>query len=160
MSSVTVPSAPTVPPEVSARMRRVRSEGTGPEKAFYGALRRIGFAFETHRRDLPGKPDIVFPFARLAIFLDGDLWHGHQWKLRGFDSLEDQFEGIENNNYWRTKLSRNIERDFRNTASLLDAGWRVLRFWSRSHLINGRKPLWDRRFALLPFRKTPIYFFF
>jgi len=130
MNSLTVSPLPNVPPDVSAKMRRVRSEGTGPEKSFYQALRRIGFSFETHRRDLPGKPDIVFPLARLAVFLDGDLWHGHQWKLRGFGSLDDQFVGISNSNYWQSKLSNNLERDFSNTASLLDAGWRVLRFWS------------------------------
>ena len=108
----------------------MRSEGTGPEKAFYEALRRIGISFETHRRDLPGKPDIVFPLARLAIFLDGDLWHGHQWKLRGFRSLDAQFARINNQAYWRSKLAKNVERDFNNTASLLDGGWRVLRFWT------------------------------
>jgi len=76
MGTATVPSNAAVPPEISAKMRRVRSEGTGPEKAFYAALRRIGFSFETHRRDLPGKPDIVFPMAGLAVFLQEV--RGHQ----------------------------------------------------------------------------------
>ena len=130
MSDLSVLPTFPVRPEISDRMRRVQSENTHPEKAFTERLRRIGLAFETHRRDLPGKPDFVFPYARLVVFVDGDLWHGNQWKLRGFGSLDDQFENVNNKSYWRSKLSKNIDRDFSNTAALLQNGWRVLRFWS------------------------------
>src|SRR5690242_17789981 len=114
MTSLSVEPPTNVSPAVSDRMRRVRSEDTQPEKAFTDRLRRIGLAFETHRRDLPGKPDFVFPYARLVVFVDGDLWHGNQWKLRGWGSLDDQFAHVNNSNYWHSKLSKNIDRDFRN----------------------------------------------
>jgi DNA (cytosine-5)-methyltransferase 1 len=71
----------------------------------------------------------VLPSKRLAIFVDGDFWHGHQYKVRGFDSLQSQLADVNNADYWTEKISRNVSRDFKNTAQLLDSGWRVLRFW-------------------------------
>lgn len=118
------------PALVSEIMGRVSSRNTGPENILQKALRRAGLrsfrACDTH---LPGKPDIVLPGKRLAIFVDGDFWHGHQYKVRGFESLQSQLSDVNNAVYWTEKISGNVSRDFRNTAALLDSGWRVLRFW-------------------------------
>jgi DNA mismatch endonuclease, patch repair protein len=115
---------------VSEIMGRVSSRNTEPEKVLQKALRRAGLrSFRACDTSLPGKPDIVLPSKRLAIFVDGDFWHGHQYKLRGFESLQSQLSDVNNAAYWTEKISRNIDRDFKNTAALLDSGWRVLRFW-------------------------------
>jgi DNA (cytosine-5)-methyltransferase 1 len=75
----------------------------------------------------------------LAVFLDGDFWHGHQWRVRGLPSLDVQLARLRNKKYWLSKIPRNLMRDFRNTASLLDSGWRVLRIWESSiHQNMGR----------------------
>lgn len=116
--------------QISEIMGRVGSRDTEPEKLLRKALWRAGVrSFRTCEEDLPGKPDIVLPGKNLAIFVDGNFWHGNQYKARGFESLDAQLFGINNAEYWSTKISRNIFRDFRNTALLLESGWRVLRFW-------------------------------
>ncbi len=124
------PEPTRTPALVSEIMARVTSRDTGPEKTFQKALRRVGLrSFRACDPSLPGKPDIVLPRKKLAIFVDGDFWHGHQYKLRGFESLQSQLSDVNNAAYWTEKISGNISRDFKNTAALLDSGWRVLRFW-------------------------------
>lgn len=115
--------------QVSAIMRRVRGAGTQPEREFAKSLRKTGLRFRTHDARLPGKPDFVFPSKRLAVFVDGDFWHGHQWRERKHQSIDAQLARVRNRKYWLRKISRNFMRDFRTTASLLDSGWRVLRIW-------------------------------
>jgi DNA mismatch endonuclease (patch repair protein) len=117
------------PKVVSVTMRRVRGKDTAPEQAFRRALWARGLRFRLHRDDLPGKPDIVFPKPGLAIFVDGDFWHGNQWKLRGLDCLEAQFEQCDNRVYWIRKIQRNVARDGDVTLQLEYLGWKVLRFW-------------------------------
>lgn len=84
------------------------------------------------RRDLPGKPDIVFPKQRVAVFVDGDFWHGGQWVRRGLRCLEEQFERSQSDRraYWLQKIRSNMARDAKATAELSARGWRVLRFWA------------------------------
>lgn len=111
-------------------MSRVHSQDTTPEKPFRKALRRAGIrSFRACDASLPGKPDVVLPGKGLAIFIDGDFWHGHQYRARGFESLDAQLFGVRNADYWSSKISKNIGRDFSNTAALLDSGWQVVRFW-------------------------------
>ena len=113
-------------------MSRVLSSGTEPEKIFRNAQRLAGIrSFRICDSTLPGKPDIVLPSKRLAIFIDGDFWHGHQYKTRGFESWQAQLSGIHNEEYWSGKISRNVARDLENTSALLRDGWSVLRFWER-----------------------------
>jgi DNA mismatch endonuclease (patch repair protein) len=71
----------------------------------------------------------VFPRYKLALFIDGDFWHGNQWRLRGLSSLEDQFTDCANKDYWIRKITRNMERDSENDRKLTSMGWRVLRVW-------------------------------
>src|ERR1051325_4458778 len=116
-------------PDISARMRRVHSTNTAPEILLRKALWQRGLRYAICKTELPGKPDIVLPSRRIAIFIDGDLWHGGQWQRRGKISLEDQFTIALSKDYWLGKIRRNMERDCAATDQLLSAGWTVLRFW-------------------------------
>ena len=117
------------PDIVSATMRRVKSQNTGPEMALRKTLWSLGLRYRLHVKDLPGKPDIVFPGVRVAVFVDGDFWHGNQWRLRGLTSLEEQFQVTPHREYWIPKIKRTMVRDVDATGQLEYAGWRVLRFW-------------------------------
>ncbi len=110
-------------------MRRVRSAGTKPELLLRVALDELGLTFETNPKDLPGKPDIVFRQERLVCFVDGDFWHGGQWRRRGLGCLDEQFKDPAKHAYWSHKVHRNIRLDIGRTASLLRDGWSVLRLW-------------------------------
>ena len=110
-------------------MRRVRDRDTAPELAFRRALYARGLRYRVHASDLPGKPDVVFARKRLAIFVDGDFWHGGQWETRGLRRLEQQFARTESRDYWLRKIRRTMQRDAAATARLQALGWTVLRFW-------------------------------
>lgn len=114
---------------VSEIMRRVRSKDTSPEIIFRKALWSKGIRYNLHANNLPGKPDIVITSKKLVIFIDGDFWHGGQWRRRNLSSLDQQFQNIHTKEYWLTKIQKNINRDCRVTTSLLSQGWTVLRFW-------------------------------
>ena len=110
-------------------MRRVKASGTEPERALTGALRALGARPTRQATDLPGKPDLAFKRQRVACFIDGELWHGVQWRKRGLQSLENQFADGKDPDYWAEKIHRNIQRDIRSTADLLSLGWTVIRLW-------------------------------
>jgi DNA mismatch endonuclease, patch repair protein len=74
--------------------------------------------------DLPGHPDILFPRARVAVFCDGDFWHGNNWETR-----RQKLKAGTNPDYWLAKIQRNMERDRETTLHLEGLGWTVLRFW-------------------------------
>ncbi len=112
-------------------MGRVRSEGTGPERALWAALRRQGVRPSTNCPRLPGKPDIAFHKARLAVFIDGEKWHGGQWRRRGLTTLDQAYAGAKNRDYWVHKIQNNVARDLRFTGELVREGWSVLRLWDR-----------------------------
>lgn len=114
---------------VTYTMQRVRSKDTSAEIALRRALWRSGLRFRLYRRTLPGHPDIVFPRSKVAVFVDGDFWHGNQWRLRGLQHLEDQFRDSANSEYWIRKISRNMVRDMESTTALEGSGWRVVRIW-------------------------------
>jgi len=110
-------------------MKKVRSLDTTPEIKLRKALWSSGLRYRLHASNLPGNPDIVLPSKKLAIFVDGDFWHGNQWKTRRLNSLAEQFRNSENKNYWISKIRGNESRDIKATARLLSDGWKVLRFW-------------------------------
>ncbi|MGE5596039.1 MAG: very short patch repair endonuclease [Hyphomicrobiales bacterium] len=116
------------PEVVSRAMRSVRHRDTTPERLLRSALWRRGLRFRL-RSNLPGKPDIVFPGPRVAVFVDGDFWHGRQWLTRGFASLEAQMERVHGAEYWVPKLKRTIARDKATTERLRRDGWAVVRLW-------------------------------
>lgn len=116
-------------PRVSETMRRVKSKDTAPEMLLRKALTREGLRYRVAPSRIIGKPDIVFPSARVAVFVDGDFWHGNQWQRRGHASVAEQFRASETQEYWLRKLASNMSRDCRVTAELLRDGWTILRLW-------------------------------
>lgn len=114
-------------PAVTSRiMAAVKSKNTRPEMLLRRQLHALGLRYRVHP-SLPGRPDIAFTRAHLAVFVDGDFWHGHGWRDRGFDSLESQFAGHRDPHTWITKIRRNIERDGEVNRALERAGWKVHR---------------------------------
>ena len=109
-------------------MANVRSRNTGPELSLRRALWRVGLRYRLDPA-LPGRPDLVFRGAKVAVFVDGDFWHGNQWSLRGFDSIEEYFRSFPNQAYWSRKISGNVRRDNEVTVILSNLGWTVIRIW-------------------------------
>lgn len=114
-------------PEVTSRiMAAVPNRDTKPEIALRSALWRRGLRYRLRVR-LPGKPDIVFPAGKVAVFVDGDFWHGNAWRIRGMASFDEQFEHVNNGAFWRDKIRSNMERDERVNETLESDGWLVVR---------------------------------
>jgi DNA mismatch endonuclease, patch repair protein len=110
------------PAQRSAVMRRVRDRNTTPELKVRKVLTGLGARYRLHRKDLPGKPDIVLPGRRLAIFVHGCFWHGH-------DCPRGSRVPKANRDYWLAKVARNRARDEVSGAALQAAGWRVETIW-------------------------------
>lgn len=103
-------------------MGRIRSKDTQPELAVRKLLHRMGYRFRLHRKDLPGRPDIVLPRHRKIILIHGCFWHGHEHcKLASKPKT--------NGEYWSEKILRNKDRDKRNLVALQLQGWKVLELW-------------------------------
>jgi len=111
------------PPEKrSAVMRRVKGKDTSPELKVRKALTGLGARYRLHRKDLPGKPDIVLPGRKLALFVHGCFWHGH-------DCARGARVPKQNRDYWVGKVDRNRARDARSREALASLGWRVETVW-------------------------------
>ena|SRR5215469_1555759 len=108
-------------------MSAIRSKDTKPEKRVRSILHSLGYRFRLHRRDLPGKPDIVLPKYRTVIFVHGCFWHCHHCK-KGKLKPETRSE------YWSAKRANNVARDAANEEALRKAGWRVITIWECSTL--------------------------
>ena len=106
------------PAKRSAVMARVKSRDTRPELLLRRLLTGLGARYRLHRKDLPGSPDVAMPGRRLAIFVHGCFWHGH-------DCPRGSRAPKANRDYWLAKVARNVARDARNRADLAAAGWRV-----------------------------------
>ena len=110
-------------PEVRRRtMQAVKSKDTAPELLVRSLAHRMGYRFRLHRKDLPGKPDLVFPGRRKAIFVHGCFWHGH-------DCARGARVPLSNRDYWTKKIARNRERDCAACAALALSGWTYLILW-------------------------------
>jgi DNA mismatch endonuclease (patch repair protein) len=103
-------------------MSHIHSKDTKPEVLLRKALWKEGIRYRKNDKSLPGEPDIAITKYRIAIFCDGEFWHGKDWK--------NKKERIRNNRgYWIPKIERNIARDIETDKILLGMGWQVLRFW-------------------------------
>lgn len=102
-------------------MSRIGGKNTAPEIAVRRFLHARGFRFRLHRKDLPGRPDIVLPKYRTAILVHGCFWHGHTCK--------DGRRPRSNQDYWNAKLERNAKRDAKNARQLRALGWKRIVVW-------------------------------
>lgn len=100
-------------------MSRIKGRDTGLERLVRSELHKNGMRFRKHVGKLPGRPDIAFLSARVAIFIDGDFWHGY--RLPAWENGLSEF--------WKRKIQGNRERDQRNFKKLRATGWRVIRLW-------------------------------
>lgn len=122
-------------PEVTSRMMSaVRSRNTKAEMLVRRELHRRGVRFRLHAKDVVGRPDIVWRGRRLAVFIDGDFWHGNAWRLRGLRSLDEMFPT--RREWWVAKIRRNEVRDEEVNRILAEHGWTVLRFWESDVLTD------------------------
>ena len=112
------------PEETSRIMARIRGKDTAIERALRQELRRRGLHYRKNVRTLPGRPDVAFAQYKVAVFCDGEFWHGRDWARR-----KEDFRN--NKAFWVAKIERNRARDRRVNAELRAKGWRVLRFWER-----------------------------
>ena len=103
-------------------MRRVKGRDTGPELKVRRLLWSAGYRYRLHRKDLPGRPDIVLAGRRAAVFVHGCFWHGH-------DCPRGARQPKANAEYWTAKIGRNVERDARVQAELAAGGWRPVVVW-------------------------------
>jgi len=107
------------PEKRSALMSRIKGKDTGPERVLAELLRGTRFKFERHSADLPGRPDFVHRARKVAVFVDGDFWHG--WRFPAWQHKLAPF--------WRGKIAGNRARDLRNFWRLRQRGWSVVRVW-------------------------------
>lgn len=109
------------PARRSALMARIRGRDTKPEMTVRRMLHGLGFRYRLHRRDLPGRPDIMLPRWKAIVHINGCLWHGHDCPAFKMPASNREF--------WQAKIGRNQERDASTNASLAALGWRVLTVW-------------------------------
>ena len=110
------------PRKRSEIMSRIRGGGTKPEIIVRRIAHRLGFRFRLHRKDLPGRPDMVFPRHRAVIMVHGCFWHRHPGcKHASTPKTRESF--------WKNKLEDNVARDRRNETALRELGWRVMVIW-------------------------------
>lgn len=112
----------TTTPERSKLMARIKGLNTKPEIKLRKELWRLGIRYRVNYKKLPGSPDVVILKRKLAIFVDGEFWHGYNWELK-----KSKLKA--NRNYWIPKIERNMQRDLENNLKLVGLGFIVLRFW-------------------------------
>ena len=112
----------TIAPEARSRlMSCIRSKDTTPELVVRSMLHRMGYRFRLHRKDLPGRPDVVLPRHKKDVLVHGCFWHGHLCRIA---------PGPKSNTaYWSPKIEATRARDLRNRTALIDLGWDVLELW-------------------------------
>lgn len=110
-------------------MQNIHSKNTKIEVKLRKALWKKGYRYRKNYDRLPGKPDIVLTKYRIAIFCDGEFFHGKDW-----EDLKPRLEKSNNSEFWIKKISRNRERDDEINKRLLYEGWTVIRFWGEDIL--------------------------
>ena len=112
-------------------MQHIRSKDSAIEKKLRKALWDRGYRYRKNYKDLPGKPDIVLTKYKIAIFCDGDFFHGKDWKI-----LRPRLDKSNNSEFWKRKIKYNMERDEEVNKQLLFLGWTVIRFWGKDIMKN------------------------
>ncbi len=111
-------------PERSKIMGKIRGKNTKPELAFRKALWAVGYRYRIDSRKLIGRPDVVLNKYKTVVFIDGEFWHGYNWKERK-SKLKT------NREFWIAKIERNQQRDAEVNTELKKLGYTVFRFWER-----------------------------
>ena len=133
---------------VSAQMKRMPRSSTGPELALRRELHRRGLRFRVNHPGLPGRPDLAFTRARLAVFVDGCFWHR---------CPEHGVMPKNNRDWWQAKLDRNVERDREKDALLERDGWLVVHVWEHEDPLTAAdkvEELWRSRTAMRGVRRS------
>ena len=107
-------------------MQNIKCKDTQIEIKLRKALWHKGYRYRKNYKKLPGKPDIVLTKYKIAIFCDGEFFHGKDW-----DELRNKLLCSDNSQYWIEKISKNIERDKKINEKLKKSGWKVIRFWGK-----------------------------
>lgn len=128
------------PEQRTRAMKRVKLKGGSLEKLVQRELRAKGLRFRRHVRNLPGSPDVVFPEEKVAVFVEGDFWHG--WRLPAWEHKLSKF--------WRDKLRANRARDQRNFRRLRARGWKVIRVWQHELRAKNNNRYLHRILCALP----------
>lgn len=116
-------------PETRKRMSKVKLKGGKAETLFAKALWHQGYRYRKNYKKLPGSPDIAVLKHRIAIFVDGEFWHGKDW-----DTRKERLK--RNREYWIEKIEENMARDLRNDQLLIEAGWTPIHFWEKEVIKN------------------------
>ncbi|TXB63364.1 very short patch repair endonuclease [Phaeodactylibacter luteus] len=111
-------------PQRSRTMSRIRGKDTRAEVMLRRALWQRGYRYRKNVKGLPGTPDIAIRKYKVAVFVDGEFWHGYNWE-------EKKYRIKRNRAYWVPKIERNMARDRENTLRLQREGWMVIRFWEK-----------------------------
>ncbi|MCD7824973.1 MAG: very short patch repair endonuclease [Clostridiaceae bacterium] len=114
------------PKQRRKNMKNIRYKDTEIELLLRKALWKRGYRYRKYYADLPGKPDIALTKYKIAVFCDGEFFHGKDWEV-----LKPKLKNSNNGEYWISKISRNKERDDEVNKQLLFLGWTVIRFWGK-----------------------------
>ena len=112
------------PEQRKKNMRSIKGKDTSIEMILRKALWKKGYHYRKNYKNLPGTPDIALTKYKIAIFCDGEFFHGKDW-----ETLKPRLERGKNSDFWVTKISKNRERDEEINKKLLFMGWTVIRFW-------------------------------
>ena len=121
------------PEQRRLNMSRIRGKDTKPEMLLRRRLHAEGFRYRLHARELPGRPDMIFPRHRAALLVHGCFWHGHDCALFRLPATRAEL--------WAAKIAANRVRDQQNDAALAACGWRMLKVWECALRGSGRRPL-------------------
>jgi DNA mismatch endonuclease, patch repair protein len=110
-------------------MRKIKSKNTKPELTLRHYLWDHGIRYRLKNSDIVGKPDITMRKKKVAIFVDGEFWHGFNWEVK-------KQKIVKNRDYWIPKIEGNITRDKNVNRSLTQSGWVVIRFWEKEILTD------------------------
>jgi len=111
-------------------MSRIRDRDTGIEKTIFSYLRKKKIYFQKHYSKVTGKPDIALPAKKIAVFINGDFWHGYRFRKWG-NRIPKK--------YWKKKIETNMVRDKKNYSLLKKAGWRLLKVWGHEIIEHPEK---------------------
>jgi len=138
--------------EVARNMAAIRSTENKTEVALRSELHKLGLRFRKYPPNVTGKPDFVFPSKRVAVFVDGDYWHGRRLLETGSAALAKTLRERPNVDYWLTKFTRNAQRDEEVSADLVASGWLVIRLWESD--VKKNVPVFAERIYRLLQKRT------